>query len=787
MLNRKLIRDFSASKWLFVAVAMVIFLGVAFFGASFLGYRNLKTSYDYTYETLRFADFAVTVVEAPDEALEELESISGVKAVTGRMNSDIALTLSGDEARKVLARVISLPSDSRAAVNDVKVEEGVYFEEGDTGALLVEKSFAEYHDLRPEDVVQLTVGSQETSFRIAGIVVSPEYIWAAKSRQELLPTPETFGVFFVPQDAVPGLMGGSFVNEFCFLIDEEADRDAVIAEVESALEPYAVTDVVTREDQPSNAALSMDLQEFGEMAEVFPLLFLIVGALATYILLTRIVYKQRSQIGLMRAVGYSRRKVLIHYLSFALIIGVLGAVPGTVAGYLLSEGVTSLYVGFLNLPYTRIEMGWIEWLAIEEGLLLGILPCVIAGIMPARAAAKLIPAEAMRTPPPAAGRRLLLERVLPFLGRLSARKKIPLRNVFRNRRRSLYTVIGITFGISLILVSAAFIDSIDYFMSLQFDRIQKYDAQINFAQPQSVAVVDEVSGWDETGRVEPILQVPSRLQHRDETYSTLLVGLPHDSELYGLYSAAGDRVSVDDEGVLLGEGLRKTLDVAVGDVIDVQSPYAVSQLEVVGFVKQALGGLGYVSLQQAQTMAGEEGVVSGLMLSVEPEYLDSIRDKAYAIPGTASVELTAESYDKVSELMGFLRGMMWVMLGFGAAMALAIVFTVVTINILERSREVATMRTMGEGRGRIAAMITIENLILWLAGLLPGIGLGYALALFFFRLMQGDMFSFSVVIFPRTYALTAGIVILIMLVSQIPGIRQVNRLDLARVIKEQVS
>jgi len=787
MLNRKLIRDFSASKWLFVAVAMVIFLGVAFFGASFLGYRNLKTSYDYTYETLRFADFAVTVVEAPDEALEELESISGVKAVTGRMNSDIALTLSGDEARKVLARVISLPSDSRAAVNDVKVEEGVYFEEGDTGALLVEKSFAEYHDLRPEDVVQLTVGSQETSFRIAGIVVSPEYIWAAKSRQELLPTPETFGVFFVPQDAVPGLMGGSFVNEFCFLIDEEADRDAVIAEVESALEPYAVTDVVTREDQPSNAALSMDLQEFGEMAEVFPLLFLIVGALATYILLTRIVYKQRSQIGLMRAVGYSRRKVLIHYLSFALIIGVLGAVPGTVAGYLLSEGVTSLYVGFLNLPYTRIEMGWIEWLAIEEGLLLGILPCVIAGIMPARAAAKLIPAEAMRTPPPAAGRRLLLERVLPFLGRLSARKKIPLRNVFRNRRRSLYTVIGITFGISLILVSAAFIDSIDYFMSLQFDRIQKYDAQINFAQPQSVAVVDEVSGWDETGRVEPILQVPSRLQHRDETYSTLLVGLPHDSELYGLYSAAGDRVSVDDEGVLLGEGLRKTLDVAVGDVIDVQSPYAVSQLEVVGFVKQALGGLGYVSLQQAQTMAGEEGVVSGLMLSVEPEYLDSIRDKAYAIPGTASVELTAESYDKVSELMGFLRGMMWVMLGFGAAMALAIVFTVVTINILERSREVATMRTMGEGRGRIAAMITIENLILGLAGLLPGIGLGYALALFFFRLIQGDMFNFSVVIFPRTYALTVGIVILIMLVSQIPGIRQVNRLDLAKVIKEQVS
>ena len=137
--------------------------------------------------------------------------------------------------------------------------------------------------------------------------------------------------------------------------------------------------------------------------------------------------------------------------------------------------------------------------------------------------------------------------------------------------------------------------------------------------------------------------------------------------------------------------------------------------------------------------------------------------------------------------MGFLKGMMWVMLGFGAVMALAIVFTVVTVNILERSREIATMRTLGEGRGRIAAMITIENVLLGLAGLAPGILLGYALATFFFNLIQTDMFSFGLVIFPRTYVLTAGIVILIMLISQLPGIRQVNRLDLPSVIKEQVS
>lgn len=790
MLQRKLFRDLAATKGLFLAVAAVIFLAVALFGASFLGYRNLKTSYDYTYETLRFADFTVKVVQAPMEAVDELESIPGVEAVTGRVNSDLAITLPGDEAKRVLARVISLPSDSRPSVNDVKVEEGSYFQEGEGDVLLVEHSFAEHHELNPEDTVSLTVDGLEISYRVTGVVTSPEYIWPAKSRHEILASPETFGVLFVPQDVATELTGMLGINEFCVIVAEGADRAAVIERAEDILEPYVVMDVVTREDQPSNAALSMDLQGFGEMAEVFPLLFLIVGALATYILLTRIVHNQRSQIGLMRAVGYSRRQVLVHYLSFALLIGIVGAAAGTLAGYLLSEVVTRLYVGFLGLPYTSTRMGWIEWLAIEEALFAGILTCVIGGAIPAYAASRLPPSEAMRAPAPAAGRKLLLERIFPFLRRLSSLWKIPLRNIFRSRRRSLYTIIGVAFGISLILVSAAFIDSIDYFMDLQFNRIQKYDAMVNFTetQPPAATVAGEVQDWEEVQKAEPVLQIPVRMHHEDKSYSTLVVGLSPDSELYGLYSTAGDSVSVSDEGILLSVGLRSMLDVDTGDDITlVSSPYALQQVKVAGFVKQPMGSFGYVTLGQAQELAGGQPIISGIMLKVEPQYLDSIREKAYGIPGTASVELTAETHEMVDELMSFIRGMMWVMLGFGAALALAIVFTTVTVNILERRREIATMRTLGESKGRIAGMITIENLLLGLAGIIPGIPLGYLLALYLFRLFQADFMTFYLVIFPRTYLWTIALVILIMLVSQIPGIRHTNRLDLARVVKEQAT
>ncbi len=784
-LQRKLVRDISGSRGLFLAVTAVIFLGVTFFGATFTGYQNLKSSYDYSYDVLNFADFTIKVVEAPPETADELRAIAGVEAVTARANIDMALVLPGDEGKRVLARVISLPSDGRAEVNDVKIESGSYFEAGDDDVLLVEKSFAKRHGLEPGDSLVLRMEDREVSFGVAGVVTSPEYIWPAKSQQEILVSPETFGVVFVPEGALPRLVGDSMVNEFAFTVKEGADRDAVITAAKAVLMPYVIMDVVPSEDQPSNTAVKMDLEEMGEFAEIFPLLFLIVGALATYIFLTRIVHNQRAQIGLMRAIGYSRSQVLRHYLGYALIIGVVGAVAGTIAGYLLSEVVTRFYVSILGLPYTQIQ---VQWLAIEEGMVLGIIPCAIAGLIPAYAASRLNPAEAMRTPAPAAGRRLLVERLFPFLKRLSFTWKIPLRNVFRNRRRSLYTVVGVAFGVSLILVSAAFIDSIGYFLDLQFDRIQRYDALVNFSptQPQPDTVADEVRAWDGVESAEPILQVPVRLLRRDDGYSTMMIGLAPGSQLYGLYSSSsGDSVDVSDQGILLGSALQKTLDTYVGDVITVVSPYEVRQLVVAGFVQQPMGSFAFISLERAQEFLGGQPVISGVMLDAAPDGLGTIREQAYALPGTASVEVTSESSDRVFEQMGFIRNMMWIMLAFGAVLALAIVFTTVTVNILERRREIATMRTLGQGKGRTASMITVENLLLGLIGLIPGLPLGYLLSVYLFRLFHTEAMTFYLWILPTTYVWTAALVMAIMLVSQVPGIRHINRLDLARVIKEQ--
>ena len=779
-LNRLLVSDFLAAKLPALGIILVIFLGVAFYGAAYMAFQNLKASYDHSYELLHFADFTVEVAAAPTDTVQALESVPGVTEVSGRLVVELPLYISDSPGTAIMARVISVPAPQHPAVNDVKLESGSYPGSENTALVLVEKNFADYHRLQPGDEIRFFVDGSYQSFQIAGTVTSPEYIFAAKSRQELLASPETFGVVFMPQQSLMALTGEGDFNQFCFIVSDD-NRQAVASAVDNTLSPYGVRDTITREEQPSNAALSLDLQEFGEIADVFPLLFLFIGGLATYALLTRIVENQRGRIGMMRSLGYSRRQVLGHYLGFALMIGLAGGLFGTVAGYFLSVAVTRLYVTILGLPYTLVQL---HPLTLAEGFVVAVVFCLAAGFLPAWVASRLGPAEAMRDPPQVKGHRSLAERVVPALGRLPPALKLPLRNVFRNRNRSLSIIAGVSFGISLILVSAAFIDSTDALVELQFQKIQRYDAAIDFATPQPPFLTSEIALWEGVTEAQPVLQVPVQLKFEGKSYSTLLFGLEPGNRLFRLFDTSGNPVEVSSE-ILLAGSMRPILEVRSGDSIELTMPSGTAQVTVAGFVEQPVGSASYTSLESAQSLFGGQDDINGMMVSLK-KGTDIRGLVAQELPG-ASVELTSESLQSVERLFNLIKAIMWVMMSFGALLALAILFTLVFLSITERRREIASMRTLGESKSRVFGILTIEDLLLGILGLLPGLALGYGLAVYFFSIFQTDLISFSMVIQMRTYFLISVAMLAIVMLAQIPAIRNINRIDMARVIKEQVT
>ncbi|MFO7946181.1 MAG: FtsX-like permease family protein, partial [Armatimonadota bacterium] len=346
LLNVKLLRDIWRSRWQFIAVVAIVMLGIAFYQAAWTSYLNIGSSYETYYRMTNFHDFEIPCKSAPDSVAEKIERLPGISAAHARIVQESQVDLREDGDERVVGRFISVPNSGRAAVDDIIVQKGIYPGAPHKKQILVEKTFAEHHELDVGDYIHPVVYGEQFDYRIVGIAVSPEYIYAIESKQYLMPTPQTFGVFWVRRGQAEDLFG--LASRASSVVARASDdlRQRAMQIVHGMLAGYGAEEPVPREDQPSNYLLQMDLEGYKSMAVFFPLLFLFCAALTIYTLMVRIVNSQRNQIGFLRASGVPVHVLTRHYLLYSLICGGLGSVLGVSLGLYLSWLLTRFYLQF---------------------------------------------------------------------------------------------------------------------------------------------------------------------------------------------------------------------------------------------------------------------------------------------------------------------------------------------------------------------------------------------------------------------------------------------------------
>jgi putative ABC transport system permease protein len=784
MLQRSLLRDVRARRGQFLAIWATIVLGVALFGASYDAYQNLTASYQNLYDDLRLAD--LTVFNGPvDRIVADGAAVPGVAATATRSVGDGVIRIDG---RAQLGRVIGLPADGNPNVDRVLVLKGRNIAPGSPDEVVVEQHLASARHLEPGDSLDvLTAGGWKT-VAVVGIVASPEYLWPARSRQEEFLPFDQWGVIFGPEALVAAMPSDQVHSEALFRLAPDAPSSTLDRLTSIALADGA-SSVQTRADQPSDSALREDVNGFGEMSIMFPVMFLLAGALATSILLGRMVASQRAQIGILLANGFSRRTILGHYLGFGLLLGVAGSVPGAIVGGLSAAAISRVYTGIISVPVTVVD---VRPLTVIIGLLMGPIVGAAAAYMPARRAAHVSPAEAMRGAVPIGrGGPSLAERLLPPLHRLPLRWLVSLRGLGRSRRRSLSTILGIALATILILVSWGMIDTIQILLDQQFLQVQHQDATVYLTQPVPASQISEAVSAPGVEAVEPQIQVPATIVHGDKRYATTLVGLETSTTMHGFVSPDGSTLNLPPDGLLLGTALQRTLNVSVGDSVDIDAGTGAPpvQIRVAGFVDEPLGTFAYGSLATAAGLAGlstqDPAVSSALVRYATGANHSAVADRLAALPSVGAVLDNRSLYDLAQQYMGLFYAMIGFMLLLGAVMAFALIFNTMTANVSERATELAALRTLGMSGGTVARLVSGENLLLTLAGLVPGLILGYAVALEFMASFSSDLFSFDLHIRPTTFLFTALAIVVVGFVSQWPALRAVGRLQLGRIVRER--
>ena len=774
LLARKTVRELLASRAQSLALTAVVALGVTVFIAAIGAYQDLATSEATTYNRLRLAD-AWFRLDTTDEALaDRIAELPGIAGVEGRLVVDTGLVVGDDRVR---ARLIGTRVTEPAAVNDVAVIDGRRPDQ--PGEVLVERTFAERRQIGPGDTITALIDRNPTPLRVAGTVATPEYIQVTPDRYELLPAPSSFAVIFLDRDQLQGLTANAAqINDLTVRLEPAAPAEA-LERLEADLRARGgVIEVTLRADQASYAALEQDLASFRAVAVAIPTIILLAGMAAMTVMLGRVVRAQRPIIGVMKALGYRDRAVLGHYLGHALLIGVTAVAVGVAAGTLLGRAVTGAYTDEIGVPFTTSSFHP-ALASLAAGL--SLVAVTGAAWRPARQSARIPPAIATRidlagTDRP--GRHSRLERLL----RLSLAARLPLRTATRARGRATATASGIAAAIVLLLMVLGLRDAVDLFLTRTFDDLERWDIAVTLDQPADPTTLGPITDAPGVTEASPFLETPARVEAADRREDVLLTALAPDQDLRRLLLGATDPGTALAAGqIVLTGGLADDLAVDIGDTITVTTPAGPATLTVSATSDELIPARAYIGLDAAAQLTGAP-LANGVHLRVDGDTA-AIRSQLYDLPRVTAVAVRDEQRDDLRSFLAVFDTLIAIMLVFAAAMAFAVLFNAMTINVLEREREYATMRAVGARPRLIGRLLATEATLLWIVALVPGLLVGSWLAARLGDAIAADLFILDVRPSIGSYLTAAIAVLAIAIASLALPITRIRRLDLAAATK----
>jgi putative ABC transport system permease protein len=781
-LDRKLLRDLWRLRGQALAIALIVASGVAVLVMSLAAMQALEDTSRAYYERYGFAEVFAQVKRAPESLGREIAEIDGAQLVDLRVVQFAVLDMPG-LAEPVIGRLVSLPDRGPPRLNRIALERGRLPEPQHRSEVVVGVPFAEAHGLDLGDRFGALLNGRRQELQVVGIGLSPEFVYAI-GPGALMPDPEHYGIVWMRQAPLAAAYGleGAF-NDVALTLYRGVEPDAVIPALDAVLAPYGGTGAYARRDQLSHWFVSNEIAQLATLARILPTIFLLVAAFLTNMVLARLVYMERAEIGLLKAFGHGNAAVIWHYTKLVVALSLVGLLLGWAAGFWLGHWITTMYSEMFRFP-TLVYRPPVSVFAISLAVSVG--SSLFGVISAARYAGGLPPAEAMRPPQPPVfrhhgwGPARLLER-------LDQPTRIILRQVFRKPVRSAMTSLGLAASVGLLVVSMQWLDALDHIIDQYFHAQQRQDMTLGFTDPQPLEVVDEVRRLPGVLAVEPQRTAPVRFHAGHRQHREGLTGLPRDAALTVLSDAAGEPVRVPPEGLLLSATLADKLRVQAGDRVRVEMLEGRQRqldMPVAAVFETDIGMPAYASLTALNDALGEPRTTNQLQLVIDEAEQARLYARLEQLGRIGGVTLKRAATDMFDETIGeTMTVMVLFYLAFACTMAFGMVYNNLRIALSERGRELATLRVLGFRPGEISYMLFGEAAVLIVIALPAGCLLGWGLASTMASAMETELFRIPVVIEPDTY----GTAVLIALAAVVPSVvlvqRRLSRLDLMAVLK----
>lgn len=781
-LDRKLMRDFRRLWAQALAIALVLACGVAILLTTFGTYISLEETRTAYYERNRFADIFADANRAPRWLLQEIREIEGVRTVDARISKFAVLDVPGQD-ETVTARILSLPASGTPNLNIPVLRKGRLPSSGAENEVAVNEPFAVANNLKPGDTFLANLNGRQRALTLTGTLLSPEFIYTI-GPGALMPDNETFGVLWMSENAVAAAfdMDGAF-NNVTLSLNRGAIQDEVIDQLDGLLDPYGGLGAYGRDVQVSNSFIDSELEQQKTAAIILPPIFYAISAFLVSMVISRIIALERSEIGLLKAIGYSDVEICIHYLLLAILIAVAGTLIGWGAGTWLSRALARLYARFFDFPYLIYDL---SYTAYAMSGLLAVASAALGAARSALRAARLPPAVAMAPPAPPRFRRTLFDRILATL-RPPQPVVMILRSLMRWPVRSALTSLGLALAVAVLVATSFFPAALDELTSTTFDRANRQDAMLMFepAVPETaLAAAKRLPG---VLRAEGQRYQSAVLRHAHREKDVAIEARRPGADLARIIGTDGRAIDPPPRGLLLSKRLAGQLAVRPGDVIEVEFLGGVNEthdVPVAGIVTQYIGLGAYMDIETLSRLLRQAPQISVANLTVDANQLPELHRVLKETPelsGLILLNKMQRSFE--ATIRENVAIMTTIYMTVAVLITIGVAYNGARIQLSERARELASLRILGFSRGEVSFILVGETMLLALLaqplGWVFGAGIAGALA----EGSTSDLYEIPLVLKPAGFAQASLVVLAASLVSALIVRRRLDRLDLVQVMK----
>ena len=757
MLKKKMFRDIKNNLSQFITIFLMVAIGVmAYFGIE--AYMSgMQETADKFYTENNLQDLNVVGINFTESDLKKIKSIDNVKdaerklSITGSSNNDKTLLLNFIEENNI---------------SKFYVKDGEKFDKNKSGVWL-DEFYAKENNISVGDKILIKYDSFSKEEVVLGLINVPDHIYDTKDSSELYPNRKEFGFAYLSIDELP-----KEYQVYNYVMVDVDNKDNVLSvkeniekNVESAL------GVIKIEDTASYKTYQGEVDEGKTYIGVFSGLFLFIAMLSVITTMNRVIKNERIEIGTLKALGFSNSKVLFHYIGYGFWISLFAAIVGLFLGYFFIGNVfISLEMSFFEVPNGHPVVKF-------SGFILALFVVLLVSFityLSSKSILKENPAESLRKKMPKVKKNSLNLTTKGFLKNLSFSSKWNIRDMLRNKMRTIMGVVGVASSCMLIVCALGMLNSMNYFIDLQFEKIYNFDYKLNLMENLSD---EELESIESVYGNESSKSYGIEIKNEDGKESNNL--FVTDANDYIRFVDNKDNfIKLDnDEGVYITYKLAKNENKKIGDTITwhIYGSDTYYTSKIVGLNKDP----------QNQNISATRKYLESLGIKYTPDSIYTNKD----LKDVSNIKNVTVIQDKdvlkesMDSMLSMMKTMLTLIIGIAAVLGIIIIYNLGILSFTEKEYQFATLKVLGFSDKKIKGIFIKQNNWIAIMSIIIGLPLGYYLTDWLFKTAIEEHYDFGANIKPLTYIIALiGTFVISYLVSKFLA-RKVNKIDMVSSLK----